>query len=74
MGGGTWGYTHITPPSPIQSPRINATESIRMIVTIPEGVRRAYGRAYIRLKASEGLNTPMLFLIVLMAHCYIWID
>ena len=61
------------PLVPIVTKRTRMTDSTRMIVTIPEGIRVAYGLAYRRDKASEGLNTPMLFPIVLMANCYIWI-
>ena len=61
------------PLVPIITTRTNVTDSIRMNVDIPEGVRRAYGRAYIRLKESEGLNTPNPFLSVCLSHCYILI-
>jgi hypothetical protein len=73
MGRGLWGSRTSHPLVPIVTTRTNDTESIRMKVDIPEGLRVSYGRAYIRLKASEGLNTPMFFPIVLMVPCYIWI-
>ena len=43
MGGGTWGSRTSHPLVPIVTTRINDTDSIRMIVTMPEGVRKAYG-------------------------------
>jgi hypothetical protein len=61
------------PLVPIVTTRTRMTDSIRMKVDIPEGIRVAYGRAYIRLKERERLNTPTPFLIVLMVKCYIWI-
>ena len=53
MGRGAWGSRTSHPLVPIVTKRTRMTDSIRMIVTIPEGVREAYGRAYIRLKESE---------------------
>ena len=64
MGRGTWGSRTSHPLVPIVTTRTNDTESIRMKVDMPEGIRVAYGRAYIRLKASEGLKSQAYFLIV----------
>ena len=73
MGGERGGTRTSHPLVPIVTKRTRMTESIRMIVTIPEGVRKAHRLAYRRDKANEGLNTPMLFLIVCLSHCYILI-
>ena len=43
------------PLVPIVTKRTRMMDSIRMKVDIPEGIRVAYRRAYIRLKASERL-------------------
>ena len=74
MGGERGGTRTSHPLVPIVTTRTNVMLNTCKATPIPEGVRVAYGRAYIRLKASEGLNTPSPFPIVLMAHCYIWID
>ena len=43
MGRGAWGSRTSHPLVPIITTRINATDSIRMIVAMPEGIREAYG-------------------------------
>ena len=73
MGRERGGARTSLPLVPIVTNRTRMTESIRMKADMPEGVRRRTGLEYRRDKASEGLNTPMLFPIVLMANCYIWI-
>ena len=52
MGGERGGTRTSHPLVPIVTTRTRMTDSIRMKVDIPEGVRRAYGLAYGRGKAN----------------------
>ena len=57
------GGTHITPPSPHSHHTHQRYGKHKDDVDIPEGIRVAYGRAYIRLKENEGLKSQAYFLI-----------
>ena len=64
MGRGTWGARTSHPLVPIITTRTNVMLNTCKATPMPEGIRVAYGRAYIRLKESEGLKSQVHFLIV----------
>ena len=63
MGGERGGTRTSHPLVPIVTTRTNVMLNTCKATPIPEGIRVAYGRAYIRLKENEGLKSQVHFLI-----------